>query len=184
MNKIPWKLWKVSEQEFSSANSSVNKNKIPALFSIITDKIGWGKDTRLFDIGSGKYTNHIRKYFAKRNVKYFPYDPFNLPWAVNEETLKEVYESGKADAVSLSNVLCTIKEKKLRSKVLEQALEILNPGGIVYLNVYEKNKDGKGRATKKDCWQNNMRLKDYVSEVEKHFRNITIKHSMIIGYKQ
>jgi hypothetical protein len=65
----------------------------------------------------------------------------------------------------------------------------MNP---VYITVYEGDKSGVGRETKKDCWQRNERLyvylekfNDYIRKKYNHNANFfKIKYGMIIGTTQ
>ena len=71
---------------------------------------------------------------------------------------------------------------------------IQEPSGIyrmnpVYVTVYEGDKSGVGRETKKDCWQRNEQLifylskfNDYIKHKYNHNANFfKIKYGMIIG---
>jgi hypothetical protein len=42
------------KQQYSSAATSINKNKLPSGYSIIHKKFGWTPDTTHIDIGGGK----------------------------------------------------------------------------------------------------------------------------------
>ena len=74
---------------------------------------------------------------------------------------------------------------------------IQEPSGIyrmnpVYIAVYEGNKSGVGRQTKKDCWQRNERLSaylerfnDYIKKKYNHNANFfKTKYGMIVGTVQ
>jgi hypothetical protein len=60
---------------------------------------------------------------------------------------------------------------------------MVKENGFVFISVYEGSKTGIGRQTKKDCWQNNKRLAEYLPLVKKVFSNAQIKYNMIIALK-
>ena len=59
-------------QEFTSAKTSINKNKVPALFKLAVFK----PDTVNLDYGGGKFDT-ATEYLKKFNVTNLIYDPYN-----------------------------------------------------------------------------------------------------------
>ena len=63
------------KQEFTSANTSINTKKLPAIYN----KIDWNKliGKTVFDFGCGKQEtiNLIRDFLEKYDIDYIPYDP-------------------------------------------------------------------------------------------------------------
>lgn len=166
----------------TSMNTSINKNKVPKLFTIVDKHYGWKKDTTNLDLGGGKYDTAVI-YLRKKGVMNLVSDVFNRP--IEHNLLVHSYlTKHKVDTVTLSNVLNVIKERGDRKTMLYNSLGHLKKGGVIYISVYEGNKTGKGKVTKPDCWQENKPLKYYLSLVKKVFGNGRIEHGIIIGEKR
>lgn len=163
-------------QEYTSAATSINRNKVPAVFS----KVDWQSETTNLDIGGGKFDT-ATEFLSKRNVRNLIYDPYNRVKRHNDYVMSEI-DKQKADTVTLSNVLNVIQEKEVRIEVLRNAYNSLKRGGICYITVYEGDKSGVGNPTTKG-YQLNRRLRDYMSEVLEVFTTAEIKRNMIIAEK-
>lgn len=169
-------------QEFSSAATSINKSKLPEAYTTISKKIGWTPETTHIDIGGGKFDNAV-EFLGKMGVKAHVYDPFNRSEEHNAKVMKEVGEGG-ADSASLFNVLNVIKEPEYRHEALKTAHSTLKPGGKIFISIYEGDRSGVGKQTKKDSWQNNMTTAAHLPEVQKVFPNAKIMHGIIHGTKE
>ena len=169
-------------QEFSSAATSINKSKLPEAYTTISKKIGWTPETTHIDIGGGKFDNAV-EFLGKMGVKAHVYDPFNRSEEHNAKVMKEVGEGG-ADSASLFNVLNVIKEPEYRHEALKTAHSTLKPGGKIFISIYEGDRSGVGKQTKKDSWQNNMTTPAHLPEVQKVFPNAKIMHGIIHGTKE
>lgn len=167
----------------TSKNTSVNKNKVPAIFRTVQKHYGWKKDTINLDYGGGKYDT-ATKFLAELGVKNMIYDPYNRPAEENWETRKLIARHNKADTVTLSNVLNVIRDNKEKKSALSEiSTMFIKKGGTLYLNVYEGDKSGVGRLTKKDCWQENKKLADYLPLVKHVFGNAVMEHGLIKAIK-
>lgn len=169
-------------QEFSSAATSINKSKLPEAYTTISKKMGWTPETTHIDIGGGKFDNAV-EFLGKMGVKAHVYDPFNRSEEHNAKVMKEVGEGG-ADSASLFNVLNVIKEPEYRHEALKTAHSTLKPGGKIFISIYEGDRSGVGKQTKKDSWQNNMTTAAHLPEVQKVFPNAKIMHGIIHGTKE
>lgn len=169
-------------QEFSSAATSINKSKLPEAYTTISKKMGWTPETTHIDIGGGKFDNAV-EFLGKMGVKAHVYDPFNRSEEHNAKVMKEVGEGG-ADSASLFNVLNVIKEPEYRHEALKTAYSTLKPGGKIFISIYEGDRSGVGKQTKKDSWQNNMTTAAHLPEVQKVFPNAKIMHGIIHGTKE
>ena len=136
-------------------------------------KIDWANINKNFDVGGGKYDKGT-KYLKSKGVENVIYDLYNrsdlhnaLAWRISDDT----------EISTLFNVLNVIPTKKERIHLLRKA-ERKNTHKI-YITVYEKNKTGIGEETR-DGWQNNMKLKDYLPEVQEIYPGAYIKNKMII----
>jgi len=173
---------KEDAQEFSSAETSINKNKLPTGYSTVHKKIGWQKGTTHIDIGGGKFDNGV-EFLQNLGVNAHVYDPFNRPEEHNKKVMETVGKEG-ADTASLFNVLNVIKEPEYRHEALKTAHSTLKPGGKVFIGIYEGDRTGQGKKTKKDSWQNNAPTHTYLDDVRKVFPNATLQHGMIYGVKE
>jgi SAM-dependent methyltransferase len=169
-------------QQFSSAETSINKNKLPEAYSTIHRKFGWQPDTLHLDIGGGKFDNAV-DFLKTQGVRGLVFDPFNRSEEHNEGVMREVGKGGVHSA-SLFNVLNVIKEPEYRAEALRTAHQSLKPGGRVFISIYEGDKSGTGKQTKKDSWQNNMATAAYLEEVQRIFPNAKLQHGIIHGTKE
>ena len=70
-----------TSQTFTSAKTSVNSARVPALFK---NNVFLSRAFDVvFDFGCGAYTEHINKYLSERDILYIPYDPYNRTRAEN-----------------------------------------------------------------------------------------------------
>jgi hypothetical protein len=83
--------------------------------------------------------------------------------------------------VTISNVLNVIDTELGRAQVLENAVDAVKPNGTVYITVYEGDGSGVSRSTGKDQFQLNKSTKDYISEVKKYFKDVTVRNKVIIA---
>lgn len=162
-------------QEFTSENTSINKNKLPAVYRLITIPEG----SVGVDFEGGKWNTaieHIRDLGATLCV----YDPYNRSKAYNKETLKTLRANGGADWAVTSNVLNVIKEPSARKAVLENISKITKSGAPIYITVYEGRGDAKEGVTKSG-YQLNRRTADYLDEIREVFPDATRKGKLIVA---
>ena len=148
------------EQRYTSADTSINSKKKPAIYSKVNVTSG-----SILDYGCGKYFD---SYGLPENIS--GYDKYNRPDA---EVLTRHY-----DKVLCSNVLNVIAEKSVRLEILKSMRAL---GDVVYITVYEGDKTGKGKATKKECFQLNRTLREYMPEISEVFTDVSVKRGMIIA---
>jgi hypothetical protein len=165
-----------AKQQYTSAETSINQNKLPAVFN----KVNFESGTTNFDNGGGKFDNATEE-LAKRGVKNIIYDPYNRTKEHNENVISQI-KNKKADTSTISNVLNVIQEKEARIEVLRNSKNAIKDGGKCYITIYEGNKTGVGAATSKG-YQLNMKTKDYLNEVKEVFPNAVIKNGVIIATK-
>ena len=163
------------DQEFDSADTSINSTKLPAIYKMISIPEG----SVGIDFGGGKWDNaieHIRDLGATLCV----YDPYNRSKAYNKATLKTLRANGGADWAVTSNVLNVIKEPSARKAVLENISKITKPGAPIYITVYEGRGDAKEGVTKSG-YQLNRRTADYLDEIREVFPDATRKGKLIVA---
>jgi hypothetical protein len=126
----------------------------------------------VLDYGGGKYDANI-EYMKKKGVEVKVYDPYNRNEDYNEKTLN-YFKANPAKYIVCANVLCVIKEDECILNILENIKKYSAPNATIYIQVYERNKDGLGISTKDDCWQRNQKTKEYLPFVNKVFTNADI----------
>lgn len=163
------------KQDKTSAATSINSSKLPAVFSRVQFKRG----TVNLDIGGGKFDN-ATEFLATQGVKNYIYDPYNRSEAHNRAAARAT-ENGQSDTVTISNVLNVIDTLEGRQQVLANAVDALKPDGTAYITVYEGNGSGEARTTGADQFQLNRKLRDYLPEVRQFFDDVTVKNGVIIA---
>lgn len=161
-------------QKYNSAHTSINKNKLPAIYN----KIDWEKLRKnwynnhnympyVYDYGCGRYTNHIRKFLEEKGFEYVGYDPY---WRSEGKWLRK----NPPAVVICSNVLNVIAEDEIVEDIVK---EITQYDSLFFVTVYEGNKEGKGKVNG-TSYQRNLRTVEY-----KRFwppsKNICIRKSVI-----
>lgn len=161
-------------QTYTSANTSVNSGRLPAVYRKATFSAPF-----VLDYGCGKYTDHIREELHRQGRELFPYDPYNQPDEVNKLTMRAVQVCTKhripVDVVC-SNVLNVIDdEDTLRFTGIILSHIAWNTGGKMFVTVYEGDRSGIGRQTGPDQYQRNAPLREYL----KYFPIAEIRSGMI-----
>jgi hypothetical protein len=211
--------WSTPQQEITSAGTSINKAKLPGVYS---DKTFFnilrntpGDKITIVDVGSGKYANMnikpllergevsdlitegsqtklketavptIQEIIASKEIVYLPYDPFNQPASVNENTVAQV-RGGNANIGISPNVLNVIAEAEAREGVIANLADAVGDTGTAIIQIYEGDpKDkGNGKVTKtggEQSWQNNQPTSWYIPEVKKYFANVKFANKIIIA---
>lgn len=164
-------------QEFTSANTSINSSKLPAIFKMINLE----PNTINLDYGGGKFDN-VADYLSNYDVINLVYDPFNRSSDHNKKVLSLVRQNGGADTATCSNVLNVIKEPEVRANVLSNIKKLLKSGGTLYITVYEGDGSGEGKVTKSG-YQLNKKTNDYVEDIKSVFNNVSRKGKLIIAKK-
>lgn len=161
-------------QYFSSANTSINSSKLPAVynkvnFSAVATCFGLG----VFDYGCGKYTSHIEDFLDEQfGGDFYGYDKFNQDEHINRAA-KQAIADHWCDCVVCSNVLNVIMEECIIGDIVN---EIVASGLLYFVTVYEGDRSGTGRATKEDCYQRNEKIAEYL----KYFpADAVVKHGVI-----
>jgi len=169
----------------TSANTSINKTKPPAIVKLVEKIGGFKRGQSVFDYGCGKYPDVTEKAIqGKTRVRYAGYDLYNRTQEENDKACREIPE-GCAHVVLLSNVLNVIHPRAIQAVTAIRAQEKLRIGGTLYITVYEGDKSGSGRMTKEDCWQENRKTEDYMPMLRDIFgeENVTRKGKLIIAQK-
>lgn len=166
------------EQEFSSAATSINSTKLPAIYNMVEFRPG----DVVVDFGGGKFDNAVN-YLKDKDVTLLVYDPYNRSAEHNKEVLRLLKEHGGADAAVNSNVLNVIKEPEAREAVLRNIKKITKRGAPIYITVYEGRGDGAEGPTKSG-YQLNRKTGDYMDEVGSVFSNVKRKGKLITAINE
>lgn len=166
------------EQEFSSAATSINSAKLPAIYNMVEFRPG----DVVVDFGGGKFDNAVN-YLKDKDVTLLVYDPYNRSAEHNNEVLRILKEHGGADAAVNSNVLNVIKEPEAREAVLKNIKKITKRGAPIYITVYEGRGDGAEGPTKSG-YQLNRKTGDYMDEVGRVFSNVKRKGKLITAINE
>lgn len=164
------------DQEFDSADTSINSSKLPAVYKLISIP----KGTVGVDFGGGRFDNaveHIRDLGATLCV----YDPYNRTAQHNREMLRTLKANGGADWAVNSNVLNVIKEQEARQSVLRNISKITKSGAPIYITVYEGRGDAKEGPTKSG-YQLNRKTQDYLEEIQEVFPDAKRKGKLIVAH--
>lgn len=166
-----------TEQEYTSANTSINSSKLPAIFKLIN----LSPNTINLDFGGGRFDN-ASEYLATKNVTNLIYDPYNRSSEHNKNVLDTIRKNNGVDTATCSNVLNVIKEENARHTVIQNIYNLLKSNGTAYFTVYEGTGKGNEGATKSG-YQLNRKTVDYVDEIKEVFSNVTRKGKLIIANK-
>lgn len=156
------------KQKYSSANTSINK--LGRLYKIVGEQISTKDVPTILDFGAGKYRKGT-KYLIEKGFSVESYEP----------SLGDSSPTGKYIAILLSNVLNVIAEDDVIINILKQCKAMLaNENSAILITVYEGDKTGKGKQSKDDCYQRNMKTKDYIELLSKVFDSIDIEQNIFI----
>ena len=167
-----------AEQEFDSAATSINSNKLPAVYNMVKFNPG----DVVVDFGGGKFDNAV-SYLKDQDVTLLVYDPYNRRAEHNKEVLKVLREHGGADAAVNSNVLNVIKEPEARNAVLQNIKKITKKGAPIYITVYEGTGKGNEGPTKSG-YQLNRKTADYMDEISQVFSNVKRRGKLITAINE
>lgn len=164
-------------QEYTSANTSINSTKLPAIFSMVR----FEPETINLDYGGGKFDNATAALEGK-GVTNLIYDPYNRSSGHNKDVIDTVRKNGGADTVTCSNVLNVIKEPEARKAVIKNIYSLLKNSGTAYFTVYEGTGKGNEGPTRSG-YQLNKKTGDYVEEISSVFPSVSRHGKLIIASK-
>lgn len=164
-------------QEYTSANTSINSTKLPAIFSMVR----FEPETINLDYGGGRFDNATAALEGK-GVTNLVYDPYNRSSGHNKDVIDTIRKNGGADTATCSNVLNVIKEPAARTVVIKNIYKLLKPNGVAYFTVYEGTGKGDEGPTKAG-YQLNKKTADYVEEISSVFPSVSRRGKLIVASK-
>lgn len=165
------------KQEHSSAATSINSKKVPAVFKKIRFEAGWIN----FDNGGGRFDT-ASEYVSGMGATNLIFDPYNRSYEHNAMVLEAV-EGGKAHTSTVANVLNVIKEREFRLEVIKRSFDALRSDGVAYFWIYEGDKSGVGKITSKG-WQENRLARSYVDEIGVYFDIVKVGVNLVVASKR
>lgn len=158
-------------QTYTSANTSINSAKLPAIYNKIDFKKAWEEGNHIIaDYGCGKFDN-AKDFVRGMGFKWLGYDRFNRSYGENKNFL-DIVRFFTPYMMICSNVLNVIDS----DEEVQRIAQYIRCNSIHYfVTVYEGDKSGKGRTTKYDCYQRNERVKEYL----KYFPNAVVYKGVI-----
>lgn len=160
------------KQRFTSRATSINKDKLPAVYKKLGTKIL--KDAKIIDVGGGKFDNAVNWAKEACNASVTVYDPYNRTEEENRKAL-----AGSYQFAICSNVLNVIDSRDARIETLKTCS---SHAAITFITVYEGNGTGIGRKTGEDQWQENRKLASYEDECREVFHTVNRKRGMLICF--
>ena len=158
------------KQNYTSAATSINSVKLPAVYS----RLDLVPGESVLDYGCGRYVDHLRAAVSERGATWTGYDPFNYPTVLGDH---EYF-----DLVICSNVLNVIDSDFVVDEILAELAWRTRDGGRCMISIYEGDKSGEGRPTKADCYQRNQKTRDYIDFISRHFKSWKISGNVITCY--
>ena len=167
-------------QLHTSADTSVNKDKLPAIFGK-AKKHGYLKaNMKVLDYGCGKFPQLAQKYLKGIGALYIGYDKYNL--SNNENAMAFHYGINTGyDLVLCSNVLNVIDDDDEMKQVIKNCMDLTRGNAI--FTVYEKDKSGNGKETKPDFYQRNQPIAFYHVLIESMGYNVERVDGMLVVSK-
>ena len=163
-------------QKITSANTSINCTKLPAIYNKI-DFSNFIPGFYLLDYGCGKY-NNAKDYIYSSEIKgnWFGYDPFNRSEEENKRSYYRHYE-----CIVCSNVLNVISDINILFETIKKIIDRADNDTKIFITIYEGDKTGVGKITKKDCYQRNEIISKYLEycNIVSSKKNFVIKKGVI-----
>lgn len=132
----------------------------------------------ILDYGCGKnYYNTICFAYAN-SFDVCLYDPYHMSEDSNRATTQHsnmVHVTG----ITCNNVLNVLKTVDMVKVLLHLQDMAIDYGVTIMFTIYEGDKSGIGRHTKRDCYQRNERISAYVETIHLYFEHVSVKHGII-----
>lgn len=180
-----------SSQKYSSAKTAMananrarSKGATPKLYTSVNFNGGNNLD---YGCGAPETVKVVDEYLKGQGVKNYHYDKTYFP---NTSVFKDNFY----DSVTASNLLNVVPEN-VREEIIQNAYDVLKPGGKFYATVnyvkdYVKDETGKkvpsgvaAEMDKDDSYQANLGVNKYMEEIKKVFNNVISKKGVLVAEK-
>lgn len=134
-------------------------------------------DCLILDYGCGK---GLSKEFCEKtynNCQVFLYDPFH-GFDETNAFLKGCTKSDK-NIITCNNVLNVLQNDTLKSVIADITSYAINYSFDIIFKIYEGDRSGIGRISKKDCYQRNEKTENYISLVTEMFNTVSNSYYII-----
>lgn len=148
-------------QKYSSKDTSIN------VVNKVYKQCAFKDNSVILDYGGGKYDTNV-DYMRERNGSdVLVYDKYNRNGEHNLAVLDRCREE-KPDYIVCSNVLNVIMEDEVIRDILKDICGCCREDTAVYIAIYEGDKSGVGKKTKKG-WQRNEKAQAYEAVISEYF---------------
>ena len=165
--------------------TSINSKKLPQIYTKARKAHLIKAGDVVLDYGCGKHTEHLQKYLENIGAFFNGYDKYNQPSAINNHSLMYGMNTGY-ECVLCNNVLNVIDGYTEMERVIVKCVSMAKRCAV--FTVYEGDKTGIGKQTKKDCYQRNAKRQWYYEEIQKaligeEYKRVYTKYGMIVVEK-
>ena len=158
------------KQTFTSAATSINKSKVPALYHKINFSVLEGllpfNGLTILDYGCGQYSTGC-DFVEDLGHVWTGYDPNHCSSFSNAVALSDHY-----DIVVCSSVLNVIDSDE---EIQDIASLLPDLADYYFVSVYDGDRSGVGRQTGPDQWQRNEKIQSYL----RFFPDAVLRHGVI-----
>lgn len=149
-------------QKYTSKDTAIVHKTVP----YIVNHIDWQqfKGGRCLDYGSGRPNPDTHYKIHKEGIQYYPYDPYWVDEWENKKAMN-LYPT----IVICSNLLNVIDDDWEVKRIHDYIRGLKVP---YFIKIYEGDRSGVGKETRKDCWQRNQTVNQYKYEDEIVYKGI------------
>ena len=130
----------------------------------------------VFDYGCGKHLNLLTRFAMENKFMVYGFDKYNQTEDHNNKMLDNVKYS---NFIACNNVLNVLENVALYDVMAHLHGLSLKHNKKVYITVYEGDKSGIGKVSKKDCYQQNRKALDYVKILKKLWKKVYLYKGII-----
>jgi len=139
-------------------------NQIPAIVKKYRDELTGS----ILNYGCGRGWRKVEHYLFQAGTHIFPYDKYG-------DHYLRIPKVGNFDSIICANVLNVCDDDLLKETLANlQDIMSFNMHCTLYLSVYEGDRTGKGRVTKKG-YQRNQKAAEYETLLNSYFRSVERK---------
>lgn len=122
-------------------------------------------DAIVLDYGCGKGMSRNYCLNVLQVGKWYGYDKYNEPYTnleIMSEFIRDVQEGDKKAVITVNNVLNVLHDIRDIREIFHFCLRMISHlNCTVIFKIYEGNRTGNGKITKRDCYQRNEKTAVY-----------------------